>query len=106
MTIEEEQKYLDLITNETQKMVNLDKNLSIEIEEQEKIKNNLNKSLDQKSKGAPCVEFLDAQIEYQQELEEKKSLLLAVVNEAMAAGAPLTPSFVKLLNSLNGNFFL
>ena len=98
MSLAEQQKMLDLITRESKKMKSLDENLSLEIEQEEDLQIELQKGNEKKKEkniNDPHEELNDA--------EEKQALLQAVISEAAAAGTPLTPSFIKLLNNMNGN---
>lgn len=105
MSASQEQCFLDVISRETQKLMNLRNLYNLE---QEKLHN------ERKAKDrAPFYVKGDAaererrdqfifQKEIERETEEKRSLLQAVISEAASSGYPLPPSLIKLMNSQNG----
>ena len=107
MSASQEQCFLDVISRETQKLMNL---RSVYALEQEK-RHNERKAKDR----APFYRSNDnadkerkEQLEFEREVEndsqEKRALLQAVISEAAASGNPLPPSFIKLMQSQNSKY--
>ena len=102
LSVEKEQQLLDLITCETQKLKNLDKNLTLEIAQETEQQKHMKAAIEVgKSKSSVNSENKD---DDEKDAEEKRALLQAVISEAQAAGSPMTPSLVKLLNNATGTF--
>lgn len=103
MSVEEEQKYLDVITSETEKKKNFANVRDVEIKdgkEKEKRSSAPPQSADDIEKRN-----LEFKIECEREAAEKKALLQAVISESAAAGNPLPPSLIKLLHHSNRKLF-
>lgn len=104
MSASQEQCFLDVISRETQKLMNLKNMFNIEQEKlhnERKVKDRapfyVNSGVGENEKR----EQLNFQIEVERETEEKRALLQAVISEAAASGHPLPPSFIKLMQSQN-----
>lgn len=97
MSVADEQHYLDIIANETEKKKSLLKIKELEAEENENrfppAKPTQDNELERKQ--------LEFQAECQREAEEKKALLQAVIAESKASGNPLPPSLIKLMHHNN-----
>lgn len=105
MSASQQQCFLDVISRETKKLMNLRNAYNLE---QEKLHNE-RKCRDRapfyvKDDDAAHKERRDQlmfQLEIERETEEKRSLLQAVISEAASSGNPLPPSFIKLMESQN-----
>lgn len=99
MSLHDEQKYLDVISNETEKKKNFLKIRNLEVEDDqppEKLPPHPHNDLELEKHQ------LEFQAQCQREAEEKKSLLSAVIAESKASGTPLPSSLIKLLHHNNG----
>lgn len=101
MSIEMQQQFYDLITRESEKLVNLRNVSCILDQDQNEVipskQNEENIAAEKEKKDR-----LQFEEEMRKEAEEKQLLLQAVINEAQESGYPLPKSMIKLLHSQNG----
>lgn len=99
MSCEEEQQFLNVITNASTKLDTLRKILSME--ELKKNKEKREQAFTSTDATEENYDELEFQRQCQKEADERKSLLQALISESEAAGFPLPPSLIKLLHSTN-----
>ena len=98
-----QQSFYDLITRESEKLRNLNNMLSV-CKDYSKKENNIQYRQDQDKIAAENErkEKMRFEEELEREVQEKKSLLQAIINESAESGTPLPPSLIKLLHSNSG----
>lgn len=97
--MEQQQKFYDKISVEYEKLKNLKKIYQIEMDEEDMT--NQNNSGSDTNEIREKRDKLDFLRECKEDEEEKKHLLQAVIMESAAAGFPMPPSMIKLMNSQN-----
>ena len=105
MSASQEQCFLDVISRETKKLMNLRNTFNLEQEKlhhERKVKGRSPFYVHDDTADKERRERLNFQLEIEREAEEKKSLLEAAIREAASSGFPFPPSFVKLMESQNG----
>lgn len=104
MSAAQEQCFLDVISRETTKLMNLKNTLNLEQEKihtDAKVKDRAPFYVRDESDDKDKREQIQFMREIQRERDEKQCLLQAVISEAAASGFPLTPSFIKLMENQN-----
>lgn len=104
MSSAQQQCFLDVISRETQKLMNLKSTYNSEQQKIHQEKKAMEKAPFYEKDNAADIEKreqLKFDLEIQQEAEEKQALLQAVISEAAAGGHPLPPSLIKLMHSQN-----
>lgn len=105
MSTSQQQCFLDVISRETEKLMNLKKALSIDQEKQHHIKKVKDRApfyANDATASKERTEQREFEAEIDREAQEKNALLQAVINDYAESGHPLPPSMIKLMHSNNG----
>lgn len=105
MSASQEQCFLDVISRETQKLMNLRSMYNLEQEKlhnERKVKDRAPFYVHDDSAEKDKRDQYEFQLQMRRESEEKKSLLQDVISEATSSGFQLPPSFIKLMSNQNG----
>lgn len=106
MSSAQQQCFLDVISRETDKLMNLKSTYSVEQERLHQVKKVKERAPFYEKDDGPEKEKreqMQFDLEIKRDSEEKKALLQAVIAESAAGGHPLPPSLIKLMHSQNSN---